>query len=274
MKIARILLAMLVVLAVGCGKEGALESVSAPEATAAPTTKPTKGGAATAAPSSSAAPAGAGSRATTAPAGGAATARPAAAGPPLSEAALEKTLLSDAELRGWTRSSDGDGGEGDEDFAPCGKKTEDTRYKPANEAERNYSKGQIGDQLGLHNESYTSANQAHLSIEESKSDIKSCPTWTHTEDDGTKITFTAKQVPFPNLGDETVAFRITFTGTSPQGGPAFKINGDGLVVLVRLGQNIVGVFHMSIALNSEPELDTAETESITRKAVDKFKRAT
>jgi hypothetical protein len=247
--------------------------VSALRASAAPTatTTPQQKTDATTAPSSTAA-AGAPAATASAPSAGA-TAAPAATAP-LSDAALEKTLLTAQELSGWTEGGQtGGGGSGDdEDFAPCGRTDAEEKYKAAHDAEKTYTKGQMGDQLALHNESYVSANQAHLSIEEARKEMKACPTWSQTEDDGSKITISGKEQSFPNIADETAAFRIKFTGTPAEGGGAFKVNGDGLLVVARLGQDLVGVFHMAIAVNREPQLDTAETESIAREAVAKFKR--
>jgi hypothetical protein len=135
-----------------------------------------------------------------------------------------------------------------------------------------YNQRELGDQLQLTNESHPSAGHAHSNIEEAKQQITECPTWTETMDDGTKVTFTAKPATFPNIADETVAFRIevVFTGTS--GGQTYEVHGDGLAVGARVGQNIVGVFHMALGFNTHPELDTAKTESIARKAVARFKR--
>ncbi len=268
MRIFRVLSAVLVVAAVGCGREGAISSVSARGPNAAPTTTPTTADATTApattaptnAPAATAAPS---SAATTAP----------VASAPLSEAALQKTLLTAAELQGWTAgSTSGGGNEGQDDFEPCGKKA-DTKFAPTHEASADYNQGQLGDQLQLTNESHPSPAHAAANIKEAKDQIKSCPTWSETNDDGSKVTFTAKEAPFPNIADETAAFRIEFVVSGAgTGGQAFEVHGDGLAVGARLGPNIVGVFHMAIGINMHPELDTAETESIAREAVAKFKR--
>jgi hypothetical protein len=188
---------------------------------------------------------------------------------PLSEAALEKTLLTKSDLPGWSGggpSTDGSA-EGEDEFKPCGQSAEQ-RYKPVHEATRQFNQGQIGDQLQLGNESYATAANATASIKEAREQIRSCPTWTETQDDGTEVTFTAKEQPFPNIADETVAFRIEVVFK----GEGFEVHGDGLAVGARLGQNIVGVFHMALGINTHPELDTSETGSIARKAVAKFKR--
>jgi hypothetical protein len=239
--------------------------VSAPGPSAAPTATATTD--ATAEPATTAptiAPA------TTTTPRGAATAAPVAAAA-LSEAALQKTLLTADELPGWTAGGPGGGGEDGDDFKPCGK-SNDPKYPPTHEAMADYNQGQLGDQLQLDNESHPSASHAHLNIQEAKQQIKDCPTWTQTQDDGTKITFTAKPASFANIADETAAFRIevVFSGTS--GGQSYEVHGDGLAVGARVGQNIVGVFHMALGFNTHPELDTAKTGSIARKAVAKFKR--
>ena len=192
----------------------------------------------------------------------------------MSEAALEATLLTAGELRGWNEGGPGSSGGsgGDDEYAPCGKKAS-SKYEPTHDASKEYNQGQIGDQLQLTNESHPSAAHAAANINEAKQQVKDCPTWSETQDDGTKVTFKAEEVSFPNIADETVAIHleVIFSGSGP-GGEPFEVHGDGLAVGARLGQNIVGLVHMALGINTHPQVDRSETESIARKAVAKFKR--
>jgi hypothetical protein len=268
MRVVRVLSCLLVVVAVGCGREGAISSVSAPGAVR-PTATTTPQAAATDAPATAAptaAPVATSTPATSAPR--------AAATPPMSESALKVTLLTANDLPGWSEGgpSSGGGDEGDDEFEPCGEKAS-SKYEPTHEASKEYNQGQIGDQLHLTNESHPSAAHAAANIKEAKDQVKKCPTWSETQDDGTKVTFKAEEVPFPNIADETVAIHIevVFSGSGPNGEP-FEVHGDGLAVGARLGQNIVGLVHMAFGINTHPQVDRSETESIARKAVAKFKR--
>lgn len=92
-----------------------------------------------------------------------------------------------------------------------------------------------------------------------RSRISSCSTWTDRSSDGTIATWTIRSLPFSNLGDETIATRLTASSGGVQ------INADWIVV--RAGDAISLVMHVGL---EDP--DSAVSETISRRVAAKLGR--
>ena len=262
MRPARITLVVVALVALACGREGPY--VHRALTTAAPTNAPTE-----APPAASPTPAPA-STPTSAPATPAPTAAPSTSGA-LSEATLKNTLLTAAELPGWAAYSEGGDGEEAPDFEPCGEKAEQ-KHPSLRAAAAEFEKKDTFEFLSLSSESYRSVASAKASMQEARDQIARCPSWTATDDDGTKYTFHVQESSFTKVGDEVLGFAIHMVMESDANGTPFTAEAEGFAVGARIGQNAVGHFHMAIGFGSAPSMDKAETEAILKKAVEKFER--
>ena len=107
--------------------------------------------------------------------------------------------------------------------------------------------------------SYRDAAELQRDMGQISEAVEKCGEFTVKESDG-EAKVEIDNASFPKLGDETAAFKLQATVTS--GGR--KVVLGGYLVAVRVGNVVSTVISFGL-----PTVDAAETEQITRKAVDK-----
>ena len=125
---------------------------------------------------------------------------------------------------------------------------------PDAEAERRFTTGETGPLLTQHLVALEYEDDAMNGIDRIR-EAFDCGEWTDSETD---TTWTIAETAFPELGDETAAYRFSTTGTDND------ISTNGNAIVIRDGGVILLVVHVAPG-----EIDASVTEEITRTAFDK-----
>ena len=188
----------------------------------------------------------------------------------LTEAQIKKALLTVKDLPdGWSFSSEyGDGGGANlrttSSDPGCAKLTaalssDDEEDTSAGEADVTFSKGQYGPFLTQTVRS-KGGDDAVGSIKSLRSALKGCDYYTVTDpDQGVATNYTVSDLPFPALGDDTVA--MTLRASSQ--GQSFDIP----MAIVRVDQSLVMLASFLIGKG----MSAKDFEAVARKAVKKVK---
>ncbi|HEX2052631.1 MAG TPA: hypothetical protein VHJ78_02750 [Actinomycetota bacterium] len=164
-------------------------------------------------------------------------------------------------------------GEGESGF--CGTPVPGTEGSTGS-ADVQFSKGEVTTRLVENVVRYFSVEQATAAFDRVEQAVQNCKEW-DVEADDTVTTFTLAPAPFPNLADETVAVKVngefTVSGEAADGGPPTDGFVTGDTVAVRQQSTIIVIRHFAIGLGTRPTLATAETEPISRRAVEKVMQA-
>jgi hypothetical protein len=185
------------------------------------------------------------------------------------EAKLKSALLAVSDLpTGWTAApAEAEGeGEGDESITPCGQNLDAYEDESGATAEASFQKSELGDQLFTGLASFASGEAASASAKKVNDIFTSCGTWSEDDPDGTHYEYRAEPVSFPTLGEETFAFRLTINVTGSSDGTPISAQGAGNVITIRRGANLEVLLHLALGLLGPANLDSAETETIARKA--------
>lgn len=150
----------------------------------------------------------------------------------------------------------------------------DTAQVPAS-AETEFSKGgELSNRLVQLVVSYDNRRQASRAFDEIEMAARACTQWEDTDED-TASSLTLQSLSFPRLGDETLAARMGGE-VEPKPDPddefSFDITGNiaADIVVVRSGSLITVLGHLGVGIFGPPSLDSAETETIARKAIDRL----
>ena len=120
------------------------------------------------------------------------------------------------------------------------------------EAERRFTAGESGPFFTQRLAAMEFASDAEDGMDRIR-EAFGCGEWTDAEADAT---WTIAEVSFPDLGDETAAYRFSTTAGS--------VTTNGNAVAIREGGVVLLVVHIELG-----ELDSGLTEELTRKAFDK-----
>ncbi|MCW2746024.1 MAG: hypothetical protein JWM48_2574 [Mycobacterium sp.] len=190
-----------------------------------------------------------------APAGGSATHSS------LTQAQAQAALLSVTDLpTGWT--ADTSSTSPDSGFSGCSALEAVGGHSKANraKAEGSFTAGGVGPLL-QEMVAVPSDETAAQAMTKLRSALNTCRSFTSTDADGKKTTFTTSALSFPKLGDETFAVQIT----APN--PLGQLVAD--VVVVRLGNTVVELAYAGLGAT----VNGAQLEELGRKAVQKAQSA-
>ncbi len=147
------------------------------------------------------------------------------------------TLLSEALLTledmpvGWTAGPRVDiNGAGE--LSLCGVPA---RYSPNAQVDVGFQQSDIGPFVGQVVQAYE-PGQAEGAVADGRAAAGSCSGWTETNEDGTQTQWRISRLAFPQVGDETLALRLSAEGT-----PFGVVTMD--LVYVRRGDYLTGVAH-------------------------------
>ncbi|MGQ0680001.1 MAG: hypothetical protein ACT4OM_10190 [Actinomycetota bacterium] len=141
--------------------------------------------------------------------------------------------------------------------------------------ETEFSKGgELSNQLVQLVVSYDNRRQASRAFDEIEMAARECAQW-EDSDEHTTSRLTLQSLSFPRLGDETLAARMggeVKSKPDPDDEFSFDITANiaADIVVVRSGSLITVLGHFGIGIFGPPSLDSAETEAIARKAVDRL----
>jgi hypothetical protein len=187
------------------------------------------------------------------------------------EATLRSALLAVGDLpTGWTAAPAETEGEDGESLAPCGQNLDVYEDESGATAKASFQKSELGDQLFTGLAGFSSGEAASSSAKKVNDIFTSCGTWSEDDPDGTHYEYRAEPVSFPTLGDETFAFRLTINVTGTSDGIPISAQGAGNVITIRRAANLEVVLHLALGLLGPANLDSAETETIARKADEKL----
>ena len=118
--------------------------------------------------------------------------------------------------------------------------------------------------------SYETAEEATEAFYKVEQTVGTCMEW-DLDEGGTISRFKLASATFPNLGDQTVAARVTSDFNAGSADKPAALTGFvvGDTVIVRTGNHIVVLRHFAIGLGQLPEFNTADTEPAARRAVEK-----
>ena len=170
---------------------------------------------------------------------------------------MKRALLAVTDLpTGWSAEAGGESGDGSpEQYAECPKYAALIRkLNGMAEAEAAFV-SPTGSDVSENLRSLSQTGAAALFAEQVEA-ITACPRLTGTNDSGLSFTVSLTALSFPRLGDETFAFRIATTGYGT------TVTMDA--VTVRRGGVLVGIAH-----TARGPVDTAVTEDVIRRALDK-----
>ncbi|MFI1997059.1 hypothetical protein [Actinoplanes sp. NPDC020271] len=170
---------------------------------------------------------------------------------------LERALLTVTDLpTGWSADPDGKPGhDSPEQFAECPKYAALVRKLNGMAEGATGFVSPTGSDVSENLRSLSQTGAAALFAEQTEA-ITACPRLTGTTDSGLSFTMSLTALSFPRLGDETFAFRGATT--------AYGTTVTADVVTVRRGGVLVGIAH-----TAKGPVDTAVTEDLIRRALDK-----
>jgi hypothetical protein len=182
--------------------------------------------------------------------------KPAGNGKSLSKKKTKAALLTVGDLRtGWAVDSDADDSKRTTEPAGCAAVFDalDQAAKPAAKAEVNFAQGP---QVVRHSVASYKGKAEGL-VEETEQTLSKCQAFTQVEADGARYEAKLSPLPFPALGDRSLAVRMTATG-----------DGDELVadvILIAVGNNAIGI----VAGGPLP-VPGSEVQAMARRAVAKL----
>jgi len=123
--------------------------------------------------------------------------------------------------------------------------------------------------------SFKSRNEAKSKFKELEARSQRCQSWTE-EDAESSSKYSLAPLSFPNLGDETLAFKMKGEYKSKPGSDEdfnLELTGsaDADIVVIRLGKLFIVIAHQAVSLFEPATVDSKETETISRKAVERAK---
>lgn len=185
-----------------------------------------------------------------------------AAGRSLTQEQLHQALPAVTDLpTGWSVVADGDDA-ADEDVDSTVSPPEcqvvfdalgERDAEPVSEAAVDFGRGELGPFLDVSIASYEEPVEPGR-LQAAAEALSTCPDFT-VEDPEQTVTFSASALSFPNLGDETLAIRLSGEVDD------FDVSADQVLVVV--GANVVSLTSLSILDN-----DPAALEAAARAAVD------
>jgi hypothetical protein len=190
-------------------------------------------------------------------------------------AELADALLVEGDLPpGWQSKPVGESTDvTDEDAGFCGQPVPD-RDRGTGSGVVQFSKGETT-RLVETVVSYASVEEATAAFDQLEQLVESCKEW-DVEEEGTVSRYRLSPTSFPTLTDETLAVRVDGDFTvPPSGGITRSVDGRVVAdtVMARYQGVIVVIRHFAIGLREAPQLNSAETEPIARRAVDKVMEA-
>lgn len=186
------------------------------------------------------------------------------------EATLRQALLTIEDLpTGWTTAAEEEGAT-EEEPAPCG--IEPTEEETTS-VEEHFQKGELEDQLMVSVSAFDNAGDAEAALQEFRTQLQNCREWEDTDDEGTHFAWALSPLSFPNLGEETVAFRVSADITGNEEGFEITASMVGDMIVVRRVNAVSGVFHFGLGLFGPAEIDSEQTETFARKADEKLSSA-
>jgi hypothetical protein len=190
---------------------------------------------------------------------------------PLTTAQIKPTLLTVDDMpAGYSvdheTSDDSDSGELDSTTAECTRLftalERQDKQKAFGKAEINFKADDFGPFVS---ETVSSFKGSKIKDQLAVLDVAlaKCPSFTTTDDDGAKLTFEVEELSFPDLGDQTVAGRLTAKE------PTFDIAIEFQMVAVRVDQNMVALANFGLGKG----MSAADFEAVVRKAVERVQAA-
>lgn len=190
---------------------------------------------------------------------------------PLTDAQIKKALLTVDDLpSGWTASPDEDEEDDDSDAetdsasAECKKLMDamegDDSTKAFGKGEAEFQGGEWGPFLSQ-SVSSMKGDEIEKSMDSFRDAFQACDSFTQTDDEGVKTEFKIADMSFPDLGDDTIALKMS--------AEAMGIPVDIPLVVVRVDQNVILL--ASVGLGEG--MSSADLEKVARTAVTKVKAA-
>lgn len=156
---------------------------------------------------------------------------------------------------GWSVSPPDDDEEDDDTF--CEDMDPFNEIPPQEEAESSFQQSDFGPFAASGASRYADDDEASSVMDLLTEMANKCQTFTETDEDGTETSYTITPLSFPNLGDDTFAFRMA--GATPFG----PINID--IASVRQGEIVISLVNGGLG-----QVDSALTETLTRKMHDRL----
>ncbi|HEV2768420.1 MAG TPA: hypothetical protein VGV63_12030 [Acidimicrobiales bacterium] len=187
---------------------------------------------------------------------------------------VEQALLTLEDMpTGWMTSPDA--GEEDEGAAEFCDGLDISNDEPDAEAEASFEGSEIGPFVS-HVVGRFDGGEAEKRFAELRQAIDECGEFDTTDEDGNTVTGQLSAVSFPELGDESLAVRLSGTVTTvadPDFGELeFPMAAD--LVFFRQGDAVAGLFHIAIDATAfgggGGGLDSTITEDLARKAEEKL----
>ena len=186
---------------------------------------------------------------------------------------VEEALLTLEDLpTGWTTSPDA--GEADEGAAQFCAGLDMSDDEPDAEAEASFQRSEMGPFVS-HVVGRFDGGEAEKRFAELREAIDECGEFDTTDEDGNTLTGRLSAVSFPEVGEESLAVRLSGTVTTVAdpdfGEREFPMAGD--LVFFRQGDLVAGLFHITIDASAfgggGGGLDSTITEDLARKAEEK-----
>ncbi len=165
----------------------------------------------------------------------------------------------------------------DEDSGVCGEPVPDEENATGS-ASAQFAKGEATNPSRLVEAvvAYETPEDATEAFNKVEQTVGTCKEW-DLEESGTVSRFKLASATFPNIGDQTVAVRITSDFKTSGGAANNPAAVTGFVVgdtvVVRQGNHIVVLRHFAIGLGVQPDFNGADTEPAARRAVEKVMQA-
>lgn len=192
---------------------------------------------------------------------------------PLTDAQIEKALLAVDDLpSGWSVSADDEDEDEDDDSdsetsadnPECQKLMDamdgDDESEAFGEGEVSFQQSEWGPFLSQ-SVSSKEGDEIEKAMTAFREAFETCESFTETDADGTKTEFKISDMSFPDLGDDTVALKMS---AEAEGFPV-----DVPLVVVRVDQNVILLASFGIGQG----MDAKELETVARTAVTKVKAA-
>ena len=158
---------------------------------------------------------------------------------------------------GWSVSPPEDDDEAtDDEF--CEDHDPFNEVEAQDEAESSFQESDFGPFVASAASQFTDDDEASTIIDAFADAANECQSWTDTDEDGTVTEYTTTPLSFPDLGDETFAFRLS--AASPIGPFAADI------AVVRQGEFTLSI--VNAGLGAGP--DSALTESLAQTMLDRL----
>jgi len=164
---------------------------------------------------------------------------------------LEGALIKLGDLpTGWTADTSDDD---DSDAEPgvCNTESINAEHPAASRVEANFTGGQLGPYLGQTIGEYND-DEAEIAMQATREAI-ACGSW--TDSDG--VEWTINEMSFPDLGDDTLAFKITGTTSG------FALAAE--MAVVRDDNKIIAITHSGLG-----SVDSSLTEQVMRTTLDRL----